>query len=488
MAIFDYLLLIDTYGVKFNIYIKSKTTYKNYLTFTFSLITYVVFLIILYFEEEDFLYKTNPNISYLKQTDLTSNDFLSIDLFFLPVSFNFHMPPDKYKGNILQHLKKKVDLELHTEIDGVINHNRIIELRVDDCVNVPIIPTDFKLKGNNDEIIHRDTTYCVSGFNFNTLGSYFFDKVDFELNAEFDKCGRDDQDCLYDEEFNKAFDDKHLKITMNILSAKVELNSYSSFNHNYVQTQSSIGEIVKAVVYPIKIKNIGDRLFTKETQKTKLSVYSKPTIDNIGKPVFRFKVNYMPTVDLYQWQYKTFSSGLASTMAIMKVIVWGLSFISHHYCKNNYQNMFINNNFDYQETIRPLAVPKIIANPIEKDSSKEVSLVERIDNKKKAQGFRLSCCGLLAYKIKRYFNFKLTRKQQFYKIATGNIFRTLSVENILRKLYEIKKLKYLLLNCEENLLLSTSKAMIGSENIERVMPENKALNFSDFSIIDDDHS
>jgi hypothetical protein len=481
MAIFDYLSILDTYGVSFNIYIKSKKTYNTYLTLIFSLITYALFFIILYIQEEDFLYKINPNISYMKQDDLKPADFTSIDKFFFPVLFEFYISSEKFKGkDIFPHLKKKLSLTIHTENNGLIKPDRIILLYLDDCLK----DNNYLAEIESGAIIVLGNSYCVNGFNFQNLINYNFDKVDFVLNVAFDKCEPTDPSCLYNQEVNAAFNNGHVRVTMKLLSAKVDLHSYSKpFSHYSGQIQTGINEIGLATLYPIKIRNIGDDLFTKETQKTKLSLLSQLSKDKTDKPLFQFKVNYYATVDIYQRQYKTFSAGLASTLAVMKVVFLVFSFISKHYCKIKIQNMFINNNFDYMNSVHPIAkrsatVPEGETNVILVDES------NNNNDRKKKSDFRLGMCEALGYKVKRCFCLRLSKKQQFYKASIDNILKTLSVENILKKLYEIQKLKYLLLTYEENLLMSSTKTVIDSERVEGVISENKALQFNNFSIIE----
>jgi hypothetical protein len=224
MAIFDYLSLLDTYGMNFNMPIKSKKTFNTYLTFTLSLITYALFITILYFQQEDFLYGINPNISYIKQSDLTSDDFKWTEKYFLPI--NIHVSSKRFKGDIINHLKKKLILKLRTIINGYINHDITTELYLDDCMNV-LYEDDEEVKNDSRHDIHisnpEKTTYCINGFNFNKLKTYRFDRIDFEFTAEFDKCEIGDSSCQYDTEINKAFDNEDINITMSIYSARHNL-------------------------------------------------------------------------------------------------------------------------------------------------------------------------------------------------------------------------------------------------------------------------
>jgi hypothetical protein len=309
MAIFDYLCLFDTYGVKFNICIKSKKTFNTYLTFTFSLITYILFIIILYFQQEDFLYKTNPNISYIKQDYLTNRDLESVDKHF---HLLFDISSEKFKENTLRHLKTNLFLKITHGTDMDKAHETTIRLFLGDC-------EDFFAEEINIEDGLRPQywggiskgTYCLHGFNFGDFKIYNFDKLGFTINAEFEKCNQGDSFCEYSPEFNQAFDNGDIKIAMRIMSTKLDLNFYKCpFYYNYITVKPLIGEIGSAALYSIKLKNTGDQLLTKESQSIKLSLRSKPTIEKTSdNQLIQFNISYNHNVDIYQRQYKTFSAG-----------------------------------------------------------------------------------------------------------------------------------------------------------------------------------
>jgi hypothetical protein len=259
------------------------------------------------------------------------------------------------------------------------------------------------------------------------------------------------------------------------------------FYRNIVQIQPHIGEIGLATLYPIKLGRIGDKWFTKETQMVELSLQAKPTIEKVSdKSVIQFRVNYSPTVDFYQLQYKTFSAGLANTLALMKVIVWVFTFITKQYCTVRLHNMFINNNFDYIGSVK--APQEVNPNSLLERDSKDI-LVERIEVKKKeSPGFRINLCQFYCLRVKKCFRIKVSKKEQFYKIAIDNILKTLSVETVLKRSYEVQKLKYCMLTYDERLLLKNTKTVIDSGSFENVDYGNKASQFGYFSIINDDYS
>jgi hypothetical protein len=490
MAMFDCLSLIDTYGVNFNILIKSKKTYNTCLTVTFSLITYIIFFIILYFQQEDFIFKTNPNISYIKQDFLTNRDIESSDKYFFPIFFE--ASSKNFKENIFRHLKTKIALKLRTKDKGVDNYDTTLDLWLIDCGNVAAEDAYFKnelLPLVNESIKNGTTSSCIYGFHFHGLRAYDFENTGLQLVAEFDKCNDGDLGCDWDPAVNQAFESGNINITMRILSAKINLHSYyDSFNYNDIKVQAKIGEIGSTTLYPIKLKNIGDQLFTRENQRVKLSLLSKPIIEETpGKQLIQFNANFHHTVDMYQRQYKTFSANLASTLAVMKVIFWVFTFVSKQYCSGKFNNMFINDNFDHVNSIQPSGVGANLANPPLEGVS-NVNLVERVNCRKEGSGFELTFCQLLCFKRKRCFKTKLSKKEQFYKTVVDNILKTLSIENILKRFYEVQKLKYYLLSYEENVLLDNTKTVIDSKSFEHVRDEDKALQFAHFSIINGDYS
>jgi hypothetical protein len=67
-------------------------------------VTYIIFLVILYFQQEDFLYYTNPNISYLKDKNLVYKNAIKIDKSFLPLYFKGQSQFGEFKDTMFEHL------------------------------------------------------------------------------------------------------------------------------------------------------------------------------------------------------------------------------------------------------------------------------------------------------------------------------------------------------------------------------------------------
>jgi hypothetical protein len=171
----------------------------------------------------------------------------------------------------------------------------------------------------------------------------------------------------------------------------------------------------------------------------------------------------------------------------MKVIVLVFKFISKQYCRVKLHNMFINDNFDYIGSVKPSIVNSVVANSqLEGDVS--VEFVEKIVTKKKSPVFGLNLCQFYWIKFKKCFKVRFNKKELFYKAAVENILRTFSVENIIKRAYDVQKLKYYLLSYEENLLLKNTKTIINSKSIKESNNEDKTLHFGYFSIINDDYS
>jgi hypothetical protein len=64
--------------------------------------------------------------------------------------------------------------------------------------------------------------------------------------------------------------------------------------------------------------------------------------------------------------------------------------------------------------------------------------------------------------------------------------KVLSVKNVLKNAYEVKRLKYLLLSYEECSKLRSVKILIDFNSAENESIKNKTLQINDFVIVDND--
>jgi hypothetical protein len=492
MAIFDLLSIIDTYGYTFNIYINSRKTYNTCLTFTFSLITYALFFLVLYYQQEDFLYKTNPNISYFKQRDLKLKDVPALDNNALPIYVDFSINSEKYKQKIFEHLYTIVSLEMSIYKKGL-KYSFGNKLDLSQCTPDDINYFNSSLTEPDEFNISDKQLYCLKDNNFNALTKHDFNGFDFSLSLEFTKCQAEDDagSCIYDEEFNNYIDKEGVNIGVTFLSTQVDLNSYSKpFKNDIIKFSNDFWvKGAKVTLYPITVVDIGDQLFTKESQQTKLTykIAENVRVESLYKITFDCK----SSVDVYKRQFKTLSAGLASTLAIMKIVVWLFSLILKFYCKNNIDNIFINDNFEYQESAGQVNNSQISINSNEREF--KVKLLEKAAVGKsgiKSKCFSFGLCELLKYKVKNCFKRRLTKKENFYEIALNNIFRSLSVENILKNTYDFKRFKYYVLSNEEYCALRNIKTVIysDSERRDKENTQNKCFQFTDFSIISDNYT
>jgi hypothetical protein len=489
MAIIDFLSMIDAYGYRFNFYINSKKTYNTYLTLTFSLITYVLFLFVLYFQQQDFLHKTNPNTSYFKQ-DLKKKDIHILNNRLFPIYVDFSIY--SYKQNIVKHLNAKINLETVIHKRGLKYAFRD-KLSLTQCNSDDISYLKNNLADPDDFNNPAEKFYCLEGYDFDKLSKYRFDKFDFNLSLEFKKCKSEDaiKDCIYDEEFNKIINKEGVNIGVTFLSAQVDLNSYSDpfkydvieFNNNYWSKEARV------TLYPTSVVDVGD-LFTNESQQTKLT-FKKADIkfsEERSNDLYKITFDCKSSVDVHKRQFKTFSSGLASTLAVMKIVVWLFSLVLKFYCKNNINNIFIYDNFDYQEQVVQINNSQVSINTSERESKinlLEKTAIGRSDNKHKKFSFGL--CELLKQKVKKCLKVRLTKKEKFYQTVSKNIRRALSVENILKNTYDVKRFKYYVLSNEEFSVLRNLKTVIYSEVNNNESSQNKDLQLTDFSIINADY-
>jgi hypothetical protein len=192
--------------------------------------------------------------------------------------------------------------------------------------------------------------------------------------AEFKKCedSKFKQKCTYSEDFNKLIELKMVDIKLLYLSAEVDLDNHASpFRTKPVYMWPQ--ELYKsnfATLNPTQVVNQGDPVFTKVTRQTQLSFHDSRVVDKPAS-LFDFEIQLNNDfTDVYRRNYKHFSAGLASTLAIMKIVVWFFSTFSKIYFKNKLQNFLINDNFDYQGSFSPITTTvttRRSINPLEKE-------------------------------------------------------------------------------------------------------------------------
>jgi hypothetical protein len=272
MAIFDYLSIIDTYGVSAKLYFGSKTNYKNYLTLTFSIITYILFFVILYFEQEDFLYHTNPNISYIKQNSDSYKDSLKLERNFLPIYFRASIGSEKFNEKIFEHLEISSVFHLTTYKQSTSEFYHY-KLKIEECSMEDY--TFFKEKNLTTEADETSSKYyCLKGINYDELAKLDFDNLSFGYIVKLHKCfDYENRQCNFNEEFNNLIE-KDLVINMYYFSSEIDLNDYSSpFKHKLMK--QALYQYHEVTLRPFEIIDQGDSLLTKETKRTELSIYKK---------------------------------------------------------------------------------------------------------------------------------------------------------------------------------------------------------------------
>jgi hypothetical protein len=62
MKIMDYIINLDLFGQKPGLFINRKAQMRTYIGLLLSLLTYILFILIILYESQEVLYKQNPNI------------------------------------------------------------------------------------------------------------------------------------------------------------------------------------------------------------------------------------------------------------------------------------------------------------------------------------------------------------------------------------------------------------------------------------------
>jgi hypothetical protein len=490
MAIFDYLSIIDTYGISINLYAKSKRNYNNCLTFILSLITYIIFFVIFYFEQVDFFYGRNPSISYIMDNNQNYKHSLKLERYFLPLIFKGAIYNDKYDTKLFEYVKIRSYFNLKTYKQGKQTTYKY-PITIEEC---SLDHHQFFTNLTADpDVLPPFKYYCAKGINYDEIRKLKYDKFDFTFNIIFSQCESGDDDCTYSKEFNDLIEE-NLDINMIYLSADVNLNNNT---HPFTYTPvhiipGKLDQIYEATVNPVEVIDSGD-LFTKTKIHTKLAMNEVRLNKNKNVCLFEFTVKSKYMVDIYRRKYKSFSSGLANTLAIMRAVVWLFSFISSFHCRNKLINMFINDNYNCQGSFsQPIAkINDISINPLAsetRDALKTKMINSNPLGDSRDKRFNFNLFQDIRYSIKKCFKLKSSQKEQFFGIAYKNITKTLSIENILKSSYEVTRLKYLLLSYEEYVRLKTIKISLDPSRNENQSFASDQLQLDDFRIIENEYN
>jgi hypothetical protein len=480
MVVLDFLSNIDIYGPHAKFYINNKSKFSSYLSIILSIITYIIFSLVLYFQMEDHIFKTNPIISLIKEDARRhhvpfnfTNDFLK--------SYFTGRHLFRYNQKFFSHLNIKANLEIYFWYKGNLTTAfRKIETNI--CSEGEV--NYFKsLPGfvNND----NNPFLCTKGKDLETLNDFLYDYFEVVFNIDFGLCSPEDTNCIYDEKFNNIlrFDDAF--VDFHFLASAPDLTNFTNPLFNYINSVLMINrQSMVSDLSMLQVKTKDGGLFDSGLRETNFKIKDSYNTNRRGTWV-DFRIHYTNhNVIVYERHYRSFSSALASTLSITKLFLFCFKLVTKYYSKYKVQCLLINGSFDYQNSIGPSTHNTMES--INASSSKMSIMSERfVGCSRPRREFSFNFFNRVKLNFKNMCKGKKTKSELFYKVTTKNISRNLSIDTLLKFIYDLHKLEHVVLNAEEYKKIKEYKRIIDLEDpdVLKICHSEDRLSLEDVKLI-----
>jgi hypothetical protein len=420
--------IFDLYGKHISLYTKSSSKATTCIGFIFTIISFILLGLILYFECYDIFKREHPNVISHKQNIFTNNSTLK----FSNNTFNFfiNIYKDFKKDNLLNYFNIKSYIIFEKD-NGLRDY---IYVFYDNCTDDDKL--HFENFISNFEFPSDRISLCPRiNFTNTDLKSVY----GFTLDYNVWEC-QDSSDCIIDNELyeNIRSGAYNLYTELNFVDSQINLLNYDKpywFQLRQLYTNSWSGgiqfELDGSEVHSQALFSFYNPP-TVQSQFSLQGVYGYPKQSAFNSFRISFSSNDMY---VYTRTYKTFNSAFATSFALFKLFNSIVSIILspiYTYYKNT---IIINNNFDYELS----TLGNNDSNSSKIVSAKKENSLELIGIKTK----RLTT--LLTIKNVSLFRYILCRKRNrikvFYDRAKDVIYKHLSVENLFFHLIEYFKLK-----------------------------------------------
>jgi hypothetical protein len=447
---------LDLYGKQASLYTKSSSKATTCVGFTFTIISFILFSLILYFELYEVFKREHPNVIFYKQNKHSKDSTLSISNnslnFFITLHKNFE------KDNFLSYFH----IDSAIQYEGIDSPARIFYENCNDEDKL-----HFQNFINNFEF--PNATNICPRINYNKTENV---KNGFNLLFYIFECGTGYRDCIVDADLNRRIrkEEFNIKAELNFFNNQIDMTNYESPYISNIKQVYSYTNFPLETLIELEGTEINSQTFFSFSSPTTLqgrfgiqSSYVYPK----GEEFICFIMNfYSNNVFVYKRMYKTFNSAFATSFALFKLFNQIISILLSPIYTYYMNTIIINKNFNYELSTCNKEAPININKP------KEISLeLYKSRAKKLTTLIVLKNVSLLRCLICRR-----NRTKVFYDQAIYVIHKHLSVENLFYYLVEYFKCKKLLLSKgSEEFLLDTegNKLILGNE--KKINNENLGL-------------
>jgi hypothetical protein len=426
--------VFDLYGKHISLYTRSSAKATTCVGFIFTIISFILLGLILYFESYEIFKREHPNVISYKQNIFTNNSTLRLS----NNTFNFFLNiyKDFEKDNFLSYF----NILSHIKFEKANRHSDYILVFYDNCTD--------------DDKSHFQ--HFISNFEFPKMGINLCPRINF-ANTDLEgahgftfyydirECKEDSTDCIFDKELyeNIRTGEYSLYTELNFVDSQINLLNYDKpywfqLRQFYTNSwfESSLIELDGSEVQSQALFSF----YTPPAVQSQFNIKGSRGFLRQADVVNSLRISfYSNDMHIYIRTYKTFNSAFAISFALFKLFYSIISIILspiYTYYKNT---IIINNNFDYE------------LSTLDNDASNNSKIVSaRKELTLELTGIKTKrLTTLLALKNVSLFRYILCRKRNriktFYDRAKDVIYKYLSVENVFFNLIEHFKLKRFIL-------------------------------------------
>jgi hypothetical protein len=425
-----FLRNFDLYKKPLTLPIQSQHKYSNLTGFSVSTLTYIIFTLHLYLESYEVFVRERPNvlsnknnINYSKSSSLN----ISSETLMLFLSLG-----EEYENDLSNYFQIQSFYSTNSQ-----SFNGQIEFANCTSENIANLSKHSDVyKYTNGTKLCPKTPFFIPA---NSISRFVWDFTITECFDETKGCKRDED--LYE----KVKKDKKFAKLYFIDFQENMLNYTHPYDTSYFSELSHYpGQTLNILLKGSEIKT--QSLFGFYQTESRLKISKTEYVNAFADELFGYRILFSSKgITFYQRVYKTFVGSLANAYSLFKLYSWVFSILLSRYYSYNINNIIINKNFDYENSINnsnEIIKRKCSINSFsDMDSNQNAFLKEyKIDTTKSkrltlALVYRkVSCCRLFLCNRKN-----LTKR--FYDSTRKIIDKQLSIEQLLFCLVEFFRVK-----------------------------------------------
>jgi hypothetical protein len=425
--------IFDLYGKNVSLYTKSSTKAASCIGLVFTIISYLLLVVIFYIECYEVLKRENPNVVSYKHDKNNNNSTLSLS----NNTFNFYLNfiSDIGKDDILNYF----DISSFIQFDDsdFFNINVSFEICNDND------KSNFRNKIDNFKFPHYGINFCprIHYGNTETLKEFY----KFNFYYTISECSKQSLDCTVNNDLYKKIREakSYLYAKLIYINNEIDFTNYDNpywTNLREFDSWSSYtdGTVIELEGSEIRSKSLFS--FNQPAVKTEFSYLRAYKNSKQATEFVSFNIRfYSNDMYIYIRTYKTFNVALATSFSLFNLFHKVLSIILSPLYRYYMNTIIINKNFSYDLSTQSGGV--INNNEVSAERGISAELIN-VRPKKLTTISALKNVSLFRYILCKRRN----KTKTFYDQAKNVIYKNLSVENLLQFLIEYYRLKKFLDN------------------------------------------